>query len=97
MRALRIAVFVATTSLATISCSSMPSPIPVSGTSARISDLAGTWRGDYSGPATGRHGSIRLTLAAGQSANGITGRYQARNTLTGETTWGEWNVQRETP
>ncbi len=40
-----------------------PAPVPLVGPSA---PLAGEWRGSYESPATGRAGSILLTLAAGE-------------------------------
>ena len=45
--------------------SSMPAPVPVSGSPAQIQALAGTWTGNYSSAATGRDGTIRFILAAG--------------------------------
>jgi hypothetical protein len=50
--------------LTTFSCSSMPSPVPLAGSSAGISALTGTWSGEYSSAATGRQGTIHFTLAA---------------------------------
>jgi hypothetical protein len=47
------------------SCSSMPPPVPVSGSPAQIQALAGSWAGSYSSAATGRYGTVRFTLAAG--------------------------------
>lgn len=69
MRLLRLLVLVA--ALAATACSSMPSPVPVSGSPAQIQALAGSWAGNYSSAATGRYGTIRFTLAAGSdTANG---------------------------
>jgi hypothetical protein len=52
MRAL-LALLVAVASTAICSCSMMPPPIPVVGSSERVAELAGTWSGDYSSEATG--------------------------------------------
>ena len=63
MRAL-LATLVAVSAAAICSCSMMPPPIPVVGSSERVAALAGTWSGDYSSEATGRYGSIQFTLSA---------------------------------
>jgi hypothetical protein len=52
--------------LASVSCSSMPQPVPVTGSAEGISALAGNWTGDYWSTASGRNGSIRFALAAGR-------------------------------
>ncbi|HEX7336913.1 MAG TPA: hypothetical protein VF252_06870 [Gemmatimonadales bacterium] len=39
-----------------------PPPVPVRGSDAAVSSLAGVWSGRYWSKATGRHGIIRFTL-----------------------------------
>jgi hypothetical protein len=56
------------TVLALGGCSSTTSPappVPVSGSSAEVSALAGRWEGSYSSEATGRSGSIVFELHPG--------------------------------
>jgi hypothetical protein len=45
------------------SCAATPPAIPVGGSVAGVSALAGDWSGEYSSQATQRYGSIRFTLA----------------------------------
>ena len=53
------------------SCASTPKPIPVSGSSADVSQLAGEWSGEYHGQGGGRSGLISFKLSAGaDSASG---------------------------
>lgn len=47
------------------SCATAPPPVPVSGSSADLSQLAGEWNGEYHGVAGGRQGIILFKLAAG--------------------------------
>jgi hypothetical protein len=53
------------------SCASTPKPIPVSGSAADVSQLAGEWSGEYHGAGGGRSGLISFKLSAGaDSASG---------------------------
>jgi len=45
-------------------CSTTPPPVPVLGQSGELSQLAGSWAGEYSGRGTGRSGSIVFQLEA---------------------------------
>lgn len=47
-------------------CASTPAPVPVEGTPADLSVLAGDWEGEYASQATGRLGSIVFKLVAGE-------------------------------
>jgi hypothetical protein len=49
-----------------LSCASTPAAVPVEGTQAEISALAGHWEGEYASQATGRLGSIVFDLTAGE-------------------------------
>jgi hypothetical protein len=51
---------------ATASCAINPAPIPVVGTAADLSALAGEWTGEYRSAEAGRTGSITFKLAAGR-------------------------------
>lgn len=44
---------------------SAPSAIPIAAERSELSDLAGTWSGEYTSPTTGRSGTIRLTIHPG--------------------------------
>lgn len=50
-----------------VSCHAPPraAPVPVQGTRADLSALAGTWAGRYWSEATGRHGEVTFRLRAG--------------------------------
>jgi hypothetical protein len=50
---------------AALAACSSPPPVPVEGTRAGLSALAGRWEGEYSSEETGRGGSIVFTLEAG--------------------------------
>jgi len=54
-----------------MSCASTPKPIPVSGSAADVSQLAGEWSGEYHGAGGGRSGLISFKLSSGaDSASG---------------------------
>jgi hypothetical protein len=49
-----------------LACASTPPAVPIEGTPAELSALAGHWEGEYSSQATGRLGSIVFDLTAGE-------------------------------
>jgi hypothetical protein len=49
-----------------LACASTPPAVPIEGTPADLSALAGHWEGEYSSQATGRLGSIVFDLVAGE-------------------------------
>lgn len=50
----------------TLGCATTSPPVPIEGTAAQISALAGHWEGEYESEATGRSGSIVFDLKAGE-------------------------------
>lgn len=53
------------TALLALACGGVQTPVPVVGTPADISKLAGEWSGEYSSVESGRSGSILFKLVAG--------------------------------
>ena len=54
-----------------LSCSTVPRPVPVSGSPADLNVLAGEWSGEYHANTGGRQGTVVFKLAAGaDSATG---------------------------
>jgi len=51
--------------LLTCGCATTQPAVPVQGSSADLSQLAGQWSGEYTGDASGRRGVITFQLAAG--------------------------------
>jgi hypothetical protein len=49
-----------------LGCATAPPPVPIEGTAAQVSALAGHWEGEYESRATGRTGSIVFDLKAGE-------------------------------
>src|SRR5262249_31322837 len=48
-----------------LACSTVPRPVPVAGTPAGLSALAGQWNGEYHANGGGRQGTVVFKLAAG--------------------------------
>ena len=64
-------IIVTSVTLLVLGCAYRPEPVPISGSVAAVSSLAGTWVGEYHGTESGRSGSITFIIAAsGDSAFG---------------------------
>ena len=74
--------------LSGLGCATTPPSVPVSGTAADLSQLAGEWNGEYNSNTGGRSGVITFQLAAGaDTAHGdvIMFPRQGRTTMSGDT------------